>query len=149
MAGIAWACFSATAGSITTSSLPQGQELARHYRDQLGSGTPRQLQQLVQKGAELTCSSPVHRAKSGNASYLTCDARAVFLGATITGANANEGMPTQKLLESLGIEPPPPEKPAEVIDERGLPDGTANESRSPSPGIPTSRTRAPARRWPR
>ena len=34
------------------------------------------------------------------------------LGATITGANANDGVQTQAVLESLVIDPPQPEKPA-------------------------------------
>jgi transposase len=48
------------------------------------------------------------------------------LGATITAANANDGVQTQKVLESLVIDPPQPETPAKVIDERGLPGAIAD-----------------------
>ena len=43
------------------------------------------------------------------------------LGVVVTGANANDGVQTQKVLESLVIQPPAPEQPAPVADERGLP----------------------------
>ena len=51
------------------------------------------------------------------------------LGVVVTGANANDGVQTQKVLESLVIQPPAPEQPAPatpgqpapVVDERGLP----------------------------
>jgi transposase len=48
------------------------------------------------------------------------------LGAVITPANANDGVQTQKVLESLVIDPPQAEKPAAVIDERGLPGAVAD-----------------------
>jgi transposase len=48
------------------------------------------------------------------------------LGAVITGANANDGVQTQTLLESLVVTPPPPETPVEQPDERGLPGAIAD-----------------------
>jgi hypothetical protein len=43
------------------------------------------------------------------------------LGVIVTGANANDGVQTQKVLESLVIQPPAPEQPAAVVDGRDLP----------------------------
>jgi transposase len=43
------------------------------------------------------------------------------LGVIVTGANANDGVQTQKVLESLVIKPPPPEQATQTPDERGLP----------------------------
>jgi transposase len=42
------------------------------------------------------------------------------LGVVLTGANANDGVQTQKVLQSLVIQPPAPEQPA-AMDERSLP----------------------------
>jgi transposase len=43
------------------------------------------------------------------------------LGVIVTGANANDGVQTQKVLEALVIGPPASEQPAAIVDERGLP----------------------------
>jgi len=43
------------------------------------------------------------------------------LGVIITGAKANDGVQTQKVLESLVIKPPAPEQAVPVVDERALP----------------------------
>lgn len=43
------------------------------------------------------------------------------LGVVVTGANANDGVQTQKVLEALVIQPPQPEHAVAVGDERGLP----------------------------
>ncbi len=43
------------------------------------------------------------------------------LGVVVTGANANDGVQTQAVLEALVVRPPAAERPAVVVDERGLP----------------------------
>jgi len=43
------------------------------------------------------------------------------LGVVVTGANANDGVQTQKVLESLVVKPPTPEQPVQVVDVRSLP----------------------------
>jgi transposase len=43
------------------------------------------------------------------------------LGVVVTGANANDGVQTQKVLQALVLRPPASERPAGVVDERGLP----------------------------
>jgi transposase len=43
------------------------------------------------------------------------------LGVIVTGANANDGVQTRQVLESLVVKPPPPEQPVEQVDERALP----------------------------
>jgi len=53
--------------------------------------------------------------------HLACDNRAMPLGVVVTGANANDGVQTQKVLESLVLQPPQPAQPAAQPDERGLP----------------------------
>ena len=100
------------------SNWPSVTNTARH---QLGSDPPRRLQEAVKKGGEETGPSPVDRAKSGTALHLACDSRAMPLGVVVTGANANDGVQTQKVLESLVIKPPTAEQPVAVVDERGLP----------------------------
>jgi hypothetical protein len=72
------------------------------------------------------------------------------LGATVTGANANDGVQTQRVLESVVIEPPEPERPAEVIDERGLPGAIADGAYGNKPSKERARAagfrlRAPGR----
>jgi transposase len=48
------------------------------------------------------------------------------LGVVVTGANANDGVQTQKVLEALVVRPPAAEHPAPVVDERGLPGAIAD-----------------------
>lgn len=48
------------------------------------------------------------------------------LGVVITGANANDGVQTQKVLESLVVSPPAAEIPIEIIDVRSLPRAIAD-----------------------
>lgn len=43
------------------------------------------------------------------------------LGVVVTGANANDGVQTQQVLEALVIRPPAAERPAAVVAERSLP----------------------------
>jgi transposase len=43
------------------------------------------------------------------------------LGVVVTRAGANDGCQTHKVLASMVIKPPPPERPADVVDERGRP----------------------------
>src|SRR6059058_6351692 len=98
-----------------------GATLRTTARHQLGSNPPRRLQEAVKKGGEETGPSPVDRAKCGTALHLACDARAMPLGVVVTGANANDGVQTQKVLEALVVKPPAPEQPVRVVDERALP----------------------------
>ena len=48
------------------------------------------------------------------------------LGAVITGANANDGVPTQAVLESLVVKPPAAEVPVAQPDVRDLPRSRAD-----------------------
>jgi len=48
------------------------------------------------------------------------------LGAVITAANANDGVQTQAVLESLVVKPPSAEVPMPVIDARDLPRSRAD-----------------------
>ena len=43
------------------------------------------------------------------------------LGVVVTGANANDGVQTRKVLEALVVKPPVPEQPVRVVDVRSLP----------------------------
>lgn len=43
------------------------------------------------------------------------------LGVVVTGAKTNNGVQTQKVLESLVIQPPKAERSAAVVEERSLP----------------------------
>ena len=72
------------------------------------------------------------------------------LGVIVTGANANDGVQTQKVLESLVIQPPAPERAAEIIDERGLPGAIADGAYGTKPSRQRAksagfRLRAPSR----
>jgi transposase len=62
------------------------------------------------------------------------------LGVVVTGANANDGVQTREVLEALVVAPPPPERPAAAVDERGLPGATADGAYGNNP----SRQRARA-----
>src|SRR6266567_8632572 len=67
---------------VATRPLPRcleatGSALRTAPRHQLGSGSPRRLQEAVKKGGEETGPSPVDRAKCGTALHLACDARAL------------------------------------------------------------------------
>jgi transposase len=62
------------------------------------------------------------------------------LGVVVAGANANDGCQTQKVLQSLVVRPPEPERPAAVPDERALPRATADGAYNNGP----SRQRARA-----
>lgn len=51
------------------------------------------------------------------------------LGVVVTGANANDGVQTQDVLEALVIRPPEPDRPAEEVEEvdpRSLPTAQAD-----------------------
>ena len=58
------------------------------------------------------------RGKSGTALHLACDSRAMPLGVVVTGANANDGVQTKDVLESLVVAPPPAEVPVANPDQR-------------------------------
>src|SRR5213080_4534266 len=88
---------------------------------QLGPDPPGRLQEAVKKGGEETGPSPVDRAKCGTALHLACDARAMPLGVVVTGANANDGVQTQKVLHALVVHPPAAESPVPCFDLRSLP----------------------------
>ena len=70
-----------------------GRTLRAAARHQLGPGPPRRLQEAVKKGGEDTGPSPVDRRKCGTAIHVASDAYGMPLGAVITGANANDGVP--------------------------------------------------------
>jgi transposase len=72
------------------------------------------------------------------------------LGVVVTGANANDGVQTQKLLEALVLPPPLPQQPAAVVDERGLPGAIADGAYGNNPSrqraqVAGFRLRAPKR----
>jgi hypothetical protein len=48
------------------------------------------------------------------------------LGVVIAGANANDGVQAQDVLEALVVRPPEPERPAAEADPRGLPTAQAD-----------------------
>src|SRR5262249_46839626 len=93
---------------------------------QLGSSPPRRLQEAVKKGGEATGPSPVDRRKSGTAIHIASDAYGMPLGAVLTGANANDGVQTQAVLESLVVQPPEAEVPVSQPDMRDLPRSRAD-----------------------
>ena len=70
-----------------------------------------------QKGGEQTGPSPVDRGKCGTAFPLACDARAMPLGAVVTGANAKEGCQTEALLQRLVVSPPVAERAVATVEE--------------------------------
>ena len=66
------------------------------------------------------------RRKSGTAIHVASDAYGMPLGAVITGANANDGVQTQAVLEALVVKPPPAEVPVAQPDPRDLPRSRAD-----------------------
>src|SRR5262249_58128529 len=84
------------------------------------------LQEAVKKRREATGPSPVDRRKSGTAIHVASDAYGMPLGAVITGANANDGVQTQAVLESLVVKPPPADVPVDEPDVRDLPRSRAD-----------------------
>jgi putative transposase len=68
----------------------------------------------------------VDRRKCGTAIHIASDAYGMPLGAVISGANANDGVQTQAVLESLVVQPAPAEVSAESIDPRDLPRSRAD-----------------------
>src|SRR4051812_15097774 len=111
----------AATGGLSGGLEATGRTLPAPARHQLGSNPPRRLQEAVKKGGQDTGPSPVDRAKSGTALHLACDSRAMPLGVVVTGANANDGVQTQKVLEALVVRPPTAEQPVRVVDARSLP----------------------------
>src|SRR5262245_48001345 len=106
-----------------------GRTLRAAARHQLGSSPPRRLQEAVKKGGEATGLSPVDRRKSGAAIHVASDAYGLPLGAVITGANANDGVQTQAVLESLVVRPvvrPPAEMAMAAPAVRDLPRSRAD-----------------------
>src|SRR3712207_6305042 len=101
----------ARAGVLPRRLARAGPALPTAPRHQLGSGPPRRLQEAVKKGGEATGPSPVDRRKCGTAIHVASDACGLPLGAVITGANANDGVQTQAVLESLVVQPPAAEVP--------------------------------------
>ena len=80
----------------------------------------------AKKGGEDTGPSPVDRSKSGSAIHLATEEHGLPLGATITKAGANDGVQTQAVLESMVVQPPPPEVPVAKPDPRDLPRSRAD-----------------------
>lgn len=80
----------------------------------------------AKKGGEDTGPSPVDRSKSGSAIHLATDEYGMPLGAVITKAGANDGVQTQELLESMVVQPPPPETKVAEPDFRDLPHARAD-----------------------
>jgi len=68
----------------------------------------------------------VDRRKCGTAIHVASDAYGMPLGAVITGANANDGVQTQVVLESLVVQPPAAEVPVSDPDPRDLPRSRAD-----------------------
>jgi transposase len=68
----------------------------------------------------------VDRRKCGTAIHVASDAHGLPLGAVITGANANDGVQTRAVLDSLVVRPPPAETPAAEPDVRDLPRSRAD-----------------------
>jgi transposase len=68
----------------------------------------------------------VDRRKCGTAIHVASDAYGLPLGAVITGANANDGVQTQAVLESLVVKPPAAEVPVAQPDVRDLPRSRAD-----------------------
>ena len=66
------------------------------------------------------------RRKCGTAIHVASDAYGLPLGAVITGANANDGVQTQAVLESLVVKPPAAEEPVARPDVRDLPRARAD-----------------------
>ncbi len=61
------------------------------------------------------------RGKAGTAVHLAGDSRPMPLGATVTGANANDGVQAGAVLTALVVRPPAPDLPPAVTDERSRP----------------------------
>ena len=61
------------------------------------------------------------RGKCGTALQVACDARAMPLGAIVTGANANDGCQTEAVLHALVVRPPAALVPILDVDWRSLP----------------------------
>ena len=66
------------------------------------------------------------RGKCGTALHVACDARAMPLGAVVTGANANDGCQTEALLQRLVVRPPTAAVVVAAVDERSLPRAQAD-----------------------
>src|SRR5512143_4218106 len=95
-------------------------------RNQLGSGSPRRLQEAGKKRGSQTGPSPVDRGKSGTALQLACDGRAMPLGVVVTPANTNDGCHTQELLAVLVVPPPAPTTLPVEPEARSLPTAQAD-----------------------
>ena len=80
----------------------------------------------AKKGGEDTGRSPVDRGKSGTALHIACDARAMPLAIFITGANANDGVQTEKVLNGLVVEVPAADISVSDPDPRSLPRAQAD-----------------------
>src|SRR5262249_55868859 len=103
-----------------------GPTLRATARPQLGSGSPRRLQEAVKKGGQDTGPSPVDRRKCGTAIHIASDAYGMPLGAVVSAANVNDSVKTQAVLESLVVKPPDAEVPVPRPDPRDLPHARAD-----------------------
>lgn len=106
------------------------QQLAQRYQQLHGINWDKILvdgsKKPAKKGGEDTGPSPVDRSKSGSAIHLATEEHGLPLGAIITKAGANDGVQTQRVLESLVVKPPPPETPVANPDARDLPRARAD-----------------------
>jgi transposase len=106
------------------------QQMAQRYETLHGINWDKVLvdgsKKPAKKGGEDTGPSPVDRSKSGSAIHLATDEHGLPLGATITKAGANDGVQTQRVLESMVVQPPPPEVPVANPDPRDLPRARAD-----------------------
>jgi hypothetical protein len=83
-----------------------GATVRRLPRDQLGPKPPRRREAARQKRGDQTGPRPVERGQCGTAVHRAGDARAMPLGAVVSGANANAGGQTEGRLRSRGVRPP-------------------------------------------
>lgn len=101
------------------------QQLAQRYERFRGINWDKILldgsKKPAKRGGEDTGPSPVDRSKAGSAIHLATDEYGMPLGAVITSAGANDGVQTQQLLQSMVLQPPPPETPVPDPDPRDLP----------------------------
>ncbi len=107
------------------------QQMAQRYEQLRGINWDKVLvdgsKKPAKKGGEDTGPSPVDRSKSGSAIHLATDEHGLPLGAVVTKAGANDGVQTQDVLESMVVQPPPPQNPAPLPpDPRDLPRARAD-----------------------
>jgi len=105
-------------------------QMAQQYEQRRGINWDKVLvdgsKKPAKKGGEDTGPSPVDRSKCGSGIHLATEEHGLPLGVVVTPAGANDGVQTQKVLEAMVLQPPPPEKPVPVSDPRDLPRARAD-----------------------